>query len=308
MKLVVWLKPRLQRNSLKEEKMQLKELALYIKTELEKVGINQADSETRVILREIAKIDTGYMLAHPTEEIDAEIFEKISSCINRRLIREPLQYILGNWDFMGLNFFVGKGALIPRPDTEILVETALSHLHDGMRFLDLCTGTGCIAISLLHYSNDCEGVAVDISPEALEIAATNQKRILGQEDKADSLKLIRADLFEGVTGMFDIIVSNPPYIDTKTIETLEAEVKTFEPMLALDGGADGLDLVRRIIDNAEHYLCGGGWLMLEIGADQGEATMKLMENAGFIEVECIKDYAGHDRVVIGCKSSLTCDR
>lgn len=280
--------------------MRIDELASTIKDKLVAAGISEADNETRVILREVAAISPSDIFSHPEKEVTEETLSDVLKVVERRCLREPLQYILGKWDFMGLDFEVQSGVLIPRPDTEILVECILKEIHDGMRFLDLCTGTGCIAISLLNYTNDCEATAVDISPVAYELAKKNA----GRYPKSEKLNVVLGDLYEEVSGTFDIIVSNPPYINSDVIETLETEVKDYEPRLALDGGNDGLDLIKRIISGAPGYLNGGGKLFLEIGYDQGEAVVALMEQAGFKYVECVKDYAGLDRVVRGEWSSV----
>lgn len=283
--------------------MQICEMLKSMVNDLADAGITEADNEARVILREIAGIDRGYLFAHPDRELEPETVACIEDCIKRRLMREPLQYILGNWDFMGLNFFVNSDVLIPRPDTEILVECALKELHDGMRILDMCTGTGCIILSLLHYSNMCTGTAVDISDKALDVTKRNAEKIL-EEDYSDSLEILKSNLFENVDGTYDIIVSNPPYINSGVIDTLEPEVRDFEPHLALDGGTDGLDLVRNIIRDAMAHLCKGGSLIMEIGHDQGQRVSELAKMAGYVEVTCIQDYAGNDRVVMGKRPIL----
>lgn len=224
---------------------------------------------------------------------------------------------------MGLEFAVDGHVLVPRQDTEVLVEEALRNLHDGMRILDMCTGSGCILISLLHYSNDCRGVGADISGEALAVARGNAERLLGAsactwmrdgtevldgcgaddppcaEDRQGRISFIESDLFHGIEGRFDIIVSNPPYIRSGEIPGLMPEVREHEPVLALDGGEDGLAFYRRIVEGCRAHLCGGGMLFLEIGYDQGEAVSGLLEEAGFLEVAVVKDYAGLDRVVCG---------
>ena len=188
------------------------------------------------------------------------------------------------------------------------MEEALRNLHDGMRILDLCTGSGCILISLLHYSNDCEGVGTDISGEALETAKRNaekllERRVYCQWDdvvcRPGSISFIQSDLFERVQGKFDMIVSNPPYIPGEVICTLMPEVREHEPVLALDGGGDGLFFYRRITQESREYLVGGGMLFLEIGYDQAGDVRELMEKAGFLEINVVKDYAGLDRVVYG---------
>lgn len=271
-----------------------------IKDKLSAAGIREADNEAGIILCEKAGVTRSDLFAHPEREIPAEVCEGIDSILQRRCSREPLQYILGKWNFMGLDFEVAGGVLIPRADTEILVECVLKELHDGMRILDLCTGTGCIAISLLNYSNDCEATAVDISPAACELARRNASLLRSPE----KLKVELGDLYDASSDTYDIIVSNPPYIDSDVIDTLETEVKDFEPRLALDGGPDGLDLIRRIIGEAPEHLKGGGELFLEIGYDQGQRTAELMEAAGFKYIECVKDYAGLDRVVHGQRPVL----
>ena len=196
---------------------------------------------------------------------------------------------------MGLDFVVNENVLIPRQDTETLVEEVMKQLHDGFRILDLCTGSGCILLSLLHYSNGCTGVGADISEAALAVARENAGR-LGET----SAVFVRGDLFENITGQFEIIVSNPPYIRTGTIETLMDEVRLYEPRLALDGHEDGLYFYRRIISEGKRHLCGGGMLFLEIGYDQREDVMRLMEEAGYRDVAAARDLAGLDRVVYGC--------
>ena len=268
--------------------------------QLTSAGIEDADSEARIILRETAGLSATDIHGRPDDEITSDIYNEIQTIIKRRLMREPLQYIYGRWDFMGLSFAVRPGVLIPRPDTEIMVETVMGRLHDGMRILDLCTGTGCILISLLKYSNGCEGVGVDISEEALALAQENADNI----NNSASISFLQGDLYGALTEMvtpitFDIIVSNPPYIPADVIDTLEPEVKKYEPRLALDGGDDGLDIIRRIIDGAQAHLIKGGELFLEIGYDQGQAVSALMREAGFADVEVIPDYAGLDRVVAG---------
>ena len=283
--------------------MQAGEIYKDIIKKLGEAGIAEALTESRIIMRELAGTDTSELLSHPEKELDEQVCRHIYDCVKRRLMREPLQYILGSWDFMGLNFYISPKVLIPRPDTEILVECALKKLHDGMRILDLCTGSGCIILSLLNYSNDCSGTGVDLSPDALEAAEINAKRILGDE-KAESLELVLSNLYDKVEGKYDIIVSNPPYIESNVIDGLEPEVKDYEPMLALDGGLDGLDIIAEIISGAGAHLTGGGSLLFEIGYNQGPAVMELMKKNGYIDIECIKDYAGNDRVVRGIKPVL----
>ncbi|MCM1027257.1 MAG: peptide chain release factor N(5)-glutamine methyltransferase [Roseburia sp.] len=327
---------------------------------LRTAGIGEADLDARLLLEHVCETDRNTLLVHGDREVS--VLEEVCyrQLIWKRVAREPLQYLTGTQEFMGLEFLVDERVLIPRQDTEILVEEALRNLHDGMRVLDLCTGSGCILISLLAYSNNCSGVGVDLSREALELARENAVKLLGaevltsdgqdesavrsapgeQEESAEtqvsgewvefaeaqvsgeqarfaetplsysqsvsgcgrSVTFLQSDLFEKAEGKFDMIVSNPPYIRTKVLETLMPEVREHEPLLALDGGEDGLRFYRRILEGCPGSLKKGGMLFLEIGYDQGEDVADLMEKAGFLEVQIIKDYGGHDRVVCGTLS------
>ncbi|MCM1212078.1 MAG: peptide chain release factor N(5)-glutamine methyltransferase [Blautia sp.] len=285
--------------------------------QLSEAGIAEAQLEARLLLEYVCGTDRNTLLVHGEREVSAEETGRYETCISRRLKHEPLQYITGWQDFMGLTFSVNEHVLIPRQDTEILVEEAMRYLHDGMRILDMCTGSGCILLSLLYYSNDCIGLGVDISKEALQVAEDNARK-LGRDRKALNAAFLQGDLFEGLEGAalpkaengglgdggtyptkFEMMISNPPYIRSDVIETLMPEVREYEPLTALDGREDGLYFYRRIIPQAGKYLTGGGRLFLEIGYDQGEAVQTLMESAGFIEVEVVKDYGGLDRVVHG---------
>ena len=197
---------------------------------------------------------------------------------------------------MGLTFAVNENVLIPRQDTEILVEEILPYLTSGVRILDMCTGSGCILISLLHYSLWAEGVGADLSAGALQVARKNAEVLLSQERK---VSFVESDLFEKVEGRYDIIVSNPPYIQTEVIKGLMPEVRDHEPMMALDGTEDGLYFYRRIVEESKEFLRKEGRLFFEIGYDQAEDVKKLMETAGFTDVTVVKDFAGLDRVVHG---------
>ena len=290
---------------------------------LEGAGVPEAELDARLLLEGVCGTDRNDLLAHGDRERSAGEQEEYERLIAGRKGRIPLQHLTGVQAFMGLEFAVDGHVLVPRQDTEVLVEEALRNLHDGMRILDMCTGSGCILISLLHYSNDCRGVGADISGEALAVARGNAERLLGAsacawmrdgtevldgcgaddppcaEDRQGRISFIESDLFHGIEGRFDIIVSNPPYIRSGEIPGLMPEVREHEPVLALDGGEDGLDFYRRILEGCRAHLCGGGMLFLEIGYDQGEAVSGLLEEAGFLEVAVVKDYAGLDRVVWG---------
>ncbi len=266
------------------------------KSRLEEANVAEAALDARLLLEHVCGTSRNDLLVHGDREVaDAQI-EQYLECIARRQSRIPLQHITGVQEFMGLEFAVNEHVLIPRQDTEILVEEVMKDEYDGSRILDMCTGSGCILISLLHYSNWCQGVGVDVSGVALMVANTNAEKLLPEEKRP---VFVESNLFEAVDGKFDIIVSNPPYIRSAVIETLMPEVKEHEPMQALDGYEDGLFFYRRITEEAPKFLNKGGRLYFEIGHDQGEEVSALLESAGFEQVRVVKDYAGFDRVVCG---------
>lgn len=280
--------------------MKYKDLYTQGMEKLSSENIADAKIDARLLLEYVCKTDRNALFLKPDMEVTDQEVQKYLELIAKRMKHIPLQHLTGEQDFMGLTFTVNEHVLIPRQDTECLVEIVLKHLHDGMRILDMCTGSGCILISLLHYSNDCQGVGVDLSKEAVEIATHNAK-VLGSNGIADKMDatFIQSDLFEKVRGKFDIIVSNPPYIKTEVINTLMPEVKDYEPMMALDGTKDGLYFYRNIILDAKKHLNRGGQLFFEIGYDQGREVSELMREAGYADVEVAKDLAGLDRVVYG---------
>ena len=262
--------------------------------------ITDAKIDARLLLEYACKTDRNTLFLNGDMEVSEEQVQIYFELIEKRGKHIPLQHLTGEQNFMGLTFKVNENVLIPRQDTECLVEIVLKHLHDGMKILDMCTGSGCILISLLHYSNDCVGVGVDLSEAALKVAAHNAA-VLGSNGITDAMDItfLQSNLFEKVDGKFDIIVSNPPYIKTEVIKTLMPEVRNFEPMMALDGTEDGLYFYRRIIADAKNHLTRGGQLFFEIGYDQGEEVSDLMRENGYVDVEVAKDLAGLDRVVYG---------
>lgn len=259
-------------------------------------GIEEAALDARLLLEHVCHTNRNDLLVHGERPVEPEQAEQYRNCIEERGKRIPLQHLTGEQDFMGLSFKVNEHVLIPRQDTEILVEEVLKELHDGMSILDMCTGSGCILISLLHYSNGCQGVGADISEEALAVARENAEKLT---DGGCEVVFCRSDLFENITGKYDVIVSNPPYIRSDVIPTLMPEVKDHEPMQALDGTGDGLYFYSRIVSESREHLMRGGRLYFEIGHDQATEVSEMMRSAGFIEVEVVKDYAGLDRVVFG---------
>lgn len=265
---------------------------------LQAAGIEEAALDARLLLEAVCGTDRNDLLVHGEQPVAPEAEEKYLNWIRQRAEHIPLQQLTGEQDFMGLTFNVNEHVLIPRQDTEILVEEVLKELHDGMRVLDMCTGSGCILLSLLHYSNDCEGLGVDLSAEALEVAGRNVLKVLTPE-KAEHAHFLQSNLFEKVEGKFEIIVSNPPYIASAEVEKLMPEVRDHEPRMALDGTEDGLYFYRRIIEEAGKHLVSSGMLFFEIGYDQGQAVSELMREHGYREVQVVQDYAGLDRVVYG---------
>lgn len=253
--------------------------------------IENSGGDAWYLMEYVWGIDRNYYFLHSDDIIEQKDEERYRDLLQKRGSHIPLQHLTGTCDFMGLTFQVNDQVLIPRQDTETLVESALSRLKEGDRALDLCTGSGCIILSLEKLRPGIRGLGADISAAALAVAKRNRDSLGLESDFCIS------DLFEGIEGVFDMIVSNPPYIASGKIPGLMEEVRGFEPLLALDGGADGLDFYRRIIKDARNFLKPGGWLGLEIGYDQREAVEELLRRQGFIRTETLQDLAGLDRTV-----------
>ena len=265
---------------------------------LERAGIAEAKLDARLLLEYLCGTDHSNLIAHPDRELSDTEEKSYEELIVRRAQREPVAYIMGAWEFMGLEFKVNSDVLIPEQDSEFLVEEVLRYCQDGMKILDLCTGSGCIGLSILNFTNDTRAVCTDISKAALNVAKENAGK-LGLSERAE---FIETDLFpEKMEQKADIIVSNPPYIRTDVIENLAPEVKDHEPRLALDGDADGLKFYRRIVAKAPEYLFTSGYLIMEIGYDQAGEVTALLESAGcYHDIQVIKDFSGNDRVVSAC--------
>lgn len=257
-------------------------------------GIEDAAADAWILLEGYCRIDRAHYFLKQTEEMPEELMDQYEQAIAKRALRIPVQQITGRQEFCGLDFLVNEHVLIPRQDTECLVEEVLKKVKPGDHILDVCTGSGCIIISVQKLMKDqCICQATDISGKALEVAKKNAEHLQAE------VSFRQGDLFEAIEGRFDCIVSNPPYIESEVIRELEPEVRDHEPMLALDGKEDGLFFYRRIIKEARKYLQPEGWLMFEIGYLQGEAVSKLMTENGYQNVTVKKDLAGLDRIVLG---------
>lgn len=269
---------------------------------LKTAGINECELDARLLIEKACNTDANTLYAHPEREVSSLEYSCFMLDISKREKHIPLQHIMGYTEFMGLDFLVNEDVLIPRQDTEFLVEEALTYIDDGMSVLDMCTGSGCILLSVMNYKNNIKGYGCDISAKALAIAKRN----------AENLKLdacfLAGDLFEALLidnsegygagdKKFDVIISNPPYIPRDVIDTLSEEVKDYDPRLALDGGEDGLDYYRRLARDAKKYLANYGRLFFEIGHDQGESVPKILIDEGYSDVVAIRDYSSNWRVV-----------
>lgn len=255
-------------------------------------GITDAAVDAWLLLEYVTGISRARFLAERELPMEQEACKRYTELLRQRGGHIPLQHLTGEQEFMGFPFLVNSHVLVPRQDTETLVETALKWLRPGMRVLDLCTGSGCIAVSLWKL---CPGIAVDaldVSGDALAVARENGRRMGAQ------IGWIQSDLYEAVSQQYEMIVSNPPYIPTAVIAGLSEEVRLHEPYQALDGKEDGLFFYRRIIAGAAGHLKPGGLLLFEIGYDQAEAVSELLRAAGYRDIEVVRDLAGHDRVVI----------
>lgn len=273
--------------------MTFREAMILGEKRLVDAGIVDARTDAWLLLTTACKIDHTYYYVHMDEDMSEEQSQEYHLLVDKRCERIPLQYITGEQEFMGLPFHVNSNVLIPRQDTETLVEEALKHVHPGMRVMDMCTGSGCVLISILRNVTGVEGYGYDVSKQALVVAKENARL------NDVSAVFEQSNLFENVTDTFDVIVANPPYIRTEEIATLMPEVSDFEPVLALDGKEDGLYFYRKLVSEGREYLNGGGFLILEIGCDQGVDVVDMFQYAGYKNVQVIRDLAHNDRVVVG---------
>jgi release factor glutamine methyltransferase len=286
---------------MKQKTLTLKQLYKVGTVKLAEEGIEEFSLDAWYLLEYVTGVSKAMYFAEPDRAVSEENADRYIDCIRRRAAHIPLQHITGEQEFMGYPFHVNEHVLIPRQDTEILVEEAIQVMRPKMKVLDMCTGSGCIVLSILkmcrekYYMTDLQGIGVDVSEEALKVARENGRRL------GVPVTWIQSDLFAKIPEeeKYDVIVSNPPYIETAVIDTLQEEVRLHDPYIALDGKEDGLYFYRRIISEAGKYLKPQGKLMFEIGCDQAEAVEELMKNAGYEQITVKKDLAGLDRVVYG---------
>lgn len=267
----------------------------YGKQRLLECEIEDANLDAWLLLEYVSGISRSWYFVHEDEEISENDIEEYQILIEQRGKHIPLQQLTKEAYFYGMKFFVNENVLIPRQDTEVLVEQvlSLSKGKENLKLLDMCTGSGCILLALLANLKQASGTGVDLSEKALEVAQRNGKE-LGIE-----VSWVQSDLFDKVSGSYDIIVSNPPYIETSVIEGLMDEVKLYEPRMALDGTEDGLFFYREITMQAGKYLKNNGILAFEIGYNQGKEVSEFMKENGYKEVQVLQDLAGLDRVVTG---------
>lgn len=277
--------------------MKIKELLEYGRNNL--IDKQEPNRLSRILLKYLLKVDDSYLVINSREEVSKELEKQFKEKIYTLNSGKPIQYITHNQEFMKLNFYVDENVLIPQPDTEILVEEVLSICDNkdlNYNILDMCTGSGAIGISVAKYIQNSKVLMADISNKALKIAEKNTIK----NDVKNKCKFIKSDMFVNIKEKFDIIVSNPPYIKTEVISILDKEVKS-EPIIALDGGKDGLEFYKIIANNAWKCLIKNGVLALEIGYDQKDDVINLLQQIGkYKDIYSKKDLSGNDRIVI-CK-------
>lgn len=279
--------------------MKLFELVKYGQGMLEEKGVPDAEIDAALLWQHVSGMNRTDMLFDRDRDISGELESGYLELIKRRCTREPLQYITGVQNFMGYDFCTSENVLIPRQDTEILVETALDLTKSAqgqLDVLDMCCGTGCIGISYGLLRPGSRVTLADISDDAIR---TTRKNVAKLCDELERFEVVSTDLFSGVDGQFDLILSNPPYIKSNVIETLMPEVRDNEPRLALDGKEDGLYFYRIIVSRARKYIKDEGYVVFEIGNDQAEDVQHLFVDTGYDDVHVVQDLCRNDRVVYG---------
>lgn len=271
---------------------------------IKKRDYNNPSLDVQLILCYLLNKDKIYLFMHKFEEVEEDVAEKYYAMVQKRNSGYPLQYMINSQEFMGLDFFIQEGVLVPRPDTEILVEKIINIANNSdmknrnIKILDIGTGSGAIAISLAYYLKHSEVTAIDVSKTAIKTAEINKEKL-----NIKNIDIVEADIFKDSSVFhkkYDIVVSNPPYIESNTISQLPIEVSQHEPKLALDGGEDGLEFYRQIVKVFKKMHLENSILSVEIGSNQRDTVKEIFENAEiFKKVECDKDYSGNDRVVTG---------
>ena len=266
---------------------------LFLKM-LNDAKIEEARNKYFILTKKVLNYSKEYILIHGNEDVELEEFKKLEMYINKLIEGIPVQYLTNEQEFYGINFYVDENVLIPQPDTEILVEEAISIIKNGDKVLDLCTGSGAIGVSLKKkFADKINVIGTDISKEALRVAKMNA------DANRVSVEFVESNMFDKIVeNDFDLIVSNPPYIETNVIKTLSKEVQN-EPHIALDGGSDGLDFYRIIAKEGKDYLKSGGYLIIEIGFNQRDEVINLLKENDYLDIYSKKDYSRNDRIVVG---------
>ena len=259
-------------------------------------AVAEPERESVLLMAHALKRDSTFIYAHPEYRLNAVESILFKAVIRRRASHEPFQYIVGHQEFFGLDFYLTPDVLIPRSETEILVQAAINEFrnHDGVTFLEVGIGSGCISVSILANLPNARAIGVDASYKALAVAASNAEK----NGVADRLELQLSDVYDGVDEReFDLIVSNPPYVSDRDLNSLQREVRDFEPRIALSGGRDGLDIIRRIISGAPKLLRSDGMLLMEMGWDQSEKVVPIFEPSGWRHIEMLPDLQTIPRIV-----------
>ena len=277
--------------------LNLSQLRSLLRRRLLEAGIEEAALEVTFIVEFVTGLDRSQQIINAKSLVESDDCVKAESIVKRRLTGEPLDHIFGFKEFYGLRFEVNSDVLSPRPETEMLVDFVLEKTspESEFKFADLGTGSGAIAVSVLESRPLASGMAIDVSNSALEIARRNAKRLI----KRGELRFLQTNWLDNVTESFDFIISNPPYIDARAMTELSIEVKKYDPELALSGGDDGLAAYREISVSAVNSLKSDGYLVFEIGYDQGPSVSNILKTKGFSDIRVYKDLTGHDRMVTG---------
>ena len=287
--------------------MNIKELVDYGKKLLKENDIEDYNIIAKTLVKYILKIDDAQIILQEENEVEEEDKTRYYLAVIEVISGFPVQYITNKQEFYGLEFYVDQNVLIPQPDTEILVEEVINIIKNNKEFtnnvkiLDMCTGSGCIGISIAKNIENCNVEMLDYSSDALDVAKINANKILGN---LSNIKFIQSDMYEELEEEYDIIVSNPPYIKTEEIETLSEEVK-HEPELALDGGEDGLAFYKELIEESHKYLSDNGYLCMEIGYNQKDDVTEMLEkNGNYYDIYSKKDLSGNDRIIIAKRKQI----